>query len=65
MEDRRSDDNVETIRYRIEVYRERTLPLVDYYQGRDILLRVDASGTINEVTTAINAALDDSLGDGP
>ena len=50
MEEGRSDDNVETIRHRIEVYRERTLPLVDYYQGRDILLRVDASGTINEVT---------------
>jgi adenylate kinase len=56
--DGRTDDNVETIRHRIEVYRERTLPLVDYYEGRDILLRVDASGTIDEVTEGINAALE-------
>ena len=56
--DGRTDDSVDTIRHRIEVYRERTLPLVDYYQGRDILLRVDASGTIDEVTAGINSALD-------
>lgn len=56
--DGRADDTVETIRRRIEVYQERTLPLVDYYQGRDILLRIDASGTIDEVTVAITAALD-------
>jgi adenylate kinase len=63
-EEGRTDDNVQTIRHRIEVYRERTLPLVEYYQGRDILLRVDASGTIDDVTAAINAALDGSLEDG-
>ena len=57
-EDGRTDDNVDTIRHRIDVYQERTLPLVDYYQGRDILLRVDASGTIDEVTAGINAALE-------
>jgi len=57
-EDGRTDDNVDTIRHRIDVYQERTLPLVDYYQGRDILLRVDASGTIDEVTAGITAALE-------
>ena len=57
-EDGRTDDNVDTIRNRIDVYQQRTLPLVDYYQGRDILLRVDASGTIDEVTAGITAALE-------
>jgi adenylate kinase len=60
----RADDDIETIRHRIEVYRDRTLPLVDYYQGRDILLRVDATGTIDEVTAGINSALDQSFGAG-
>ena len=57
-EDGRTDDNAETIRHRIDVYQERTLPLVDYYQGRDILMRVDATGTIDEVTAGIDAALE-------
>ena len=37
------------------------MPLVDYYTGRDILLRIDATGSIDDVTAAINAALDGFL----
>jgi adenylate kinase len=57
----RADDNPETIRHRIDVYTDETLPLVQYYTGRDILVRIDATGTIDEVTARINAALDPVL----
>jgi adenylate kinase len=57
----RADDTVATIRHRIDVYVEKTLPLVDYYAGRGILRRVDATGTIDEVTTRVFAAVDEQL----
>jgi len=54
----RADDAAGTIGHRIDVYVENTRPLVEYYDDREILVRVDATGTIDEVTAAINAQLD-------
>jgi adenylate kinase len=54
----RADDNEATIRHRIEEYEEKTLPLLDYYAGRDMLVRVDAVGDVDVVTRRIFAALD-------
>jgi len=54
----RVDDDEGTVRHRIAEYEEKTLPLLDYYDGRDILLRVDAVGAVEEVT----ARIDDALG---
>lgn len=45
----REDDNEETIGNRLEVYRENTEPLIDYYAKRGRLTVVDAQGTIDEV----------------
>ena len=45
----REDDNEETIRSRLDVYREQTEPLVDYYRERGKLKVVDADGSIDEV----------------
>lgn len=45
----REDDNEETITNRLEVYRENTEPVVEYYQKRDKLVAVDADGAIDEV----------------
>jgi adenylate kinase len=57
----RPDDTEATIRHRIEVYVDKTLPLVNYYSGRRILRRVDATGTIDEVTARVFNAIDDQL----
>jgi adenylate kinase len=53
----REDDNEETISNRLEVYRENTEPLIDYYRVRDKLLTVDAEGPIDEVYERMTAAL--------
>ena len=53
----REDDNEETIRNRLEVYRENTEPLVEYYRERGKLLTVDAEGSIDEVYERMTAAL--------
>ncbi len=45
----REDDNVETISNRLEVYRDNTEPLIDFYRDRGKLLTVEAEGPIDEV----------------
>jgi len=53
----REDDNEETIRNRLGVYREQTEPLVGYYEKRGKLRKVDAQGTIDEVYERLVAVL--------
>ena len=53
----RKDDNEETIVNRLEVYRARTEPLVEYYRSRGKLKKVNAEGTIAEVYERIIAAI--------
>jgi adenylate kinase len=45
----REDDNEETIGNRLNVYRENTEPLIDFYKQRDKLTTIDAVGTITDV----------------
>ena len=42
--ERRADDTAEAVRQRFQVYAERTLPVIEYYAGRNALARVDGSG---------------------
>jgi adenylate kinase len=44
----RKDDKEDVIRYRQQVYRQETAPLLDYY--RDNVLTVDAVGDVDEVS---------------
>ena len=53
----RDDDRPETVRHRLEVYREQTAPLSGFYEGEGLLSRIDAIGTIEEVTARVMAAL--------
>jgi adenylate kinase len=45
----REDDNEEVIKSRLEVYRSRTEPLIDFYSKRGKLKTVNADGAIDEV----------------
>jgi adenylate kinase len=53
----RDDDKPEVIRHRLEQYREKTAPLIDYYDEREILLRVDGNQPPEEVGERIHAVL--------
>ncbi|HJX42414.1 MAG TPA: adenylate kinase [Geodermatophilus sp.] len=53
----RDDDRPETVRRRLEVYREQTAPLSGFYDDEGLLSRIDAIGTIEEVTARVMAAL--------
>jgi adenylate kinase len=53
----RDDDRPETVRHRLQVYREQTAPLSGFYEDEGLLTRVDAIGEIEEVTARAMAAL--------
>ncbi len=53
----RADDNEETIGNRLEVYREQTEPLVEYYRTAGLLLAVDGEGEMDAVYSRLASAL--------
>jgi adenylate kinase len=53
----RDDDSENTIRHRIEVYAEQTSPLVSFYADENILIGIDATGPVEEITSRALAAL--------
>lgn len=53
----RSDDDESVVRHRLEVYGSQTAPLVGVYDGRGVLVKVDALGSIDDVTARITASL--------
>lgn len=53
----RADDNVETIKKRLEVYFAETSPLIDYYTGTGKLLEINGVGDPAKVNDRIMAAL--------
>lgn len=53
----RADDNEEVLRKRLGVYAEQTAPLVSYYADKGLLRPVDGMAPVEEVTTAIKAAI--------
>ncbi len=54
----RSDDNAETLKKRLVVYREQTAPIIPYYKGKGALKTVDGMQDIDSVTKALYAILD-------
>lgn len=57
VEQGRSDDTEETIAKRLDIYESETAPIVDVYEGRGILDRIDGVGSLDEITARITAAL--------
>ncbi len=58
----RSDDTEEVVRHRQEVYTEQTAPLIEVYDERGLLVRVDGMGTVDEVTARVLEALGETSG---
>jgi adenylate kinase len=54
----RDDDNEDTIANRLNVYREQTEPLIDYYSQKSLLRTVDGEGDMADVFKRLAACLD-------
>ena len=53
----RDDDRPEAIQKRLEVYREQTAPLIDYYRRKNLLLDIDARPMVDEIVVNFKNAL--------
>jgi adenylate kinase len=55
---RRKDDEPDAIRKRMQVYRDQTAPVIDWYAANGAnMVRVDALGTLEEVESRVHSAL--------
>ena len=55
----RSDDNLETIKKRLEVYHNQTKPVTEYYEKLGKYASVYGMGTIEDISARIAAAIDE------
>ena len=58
----RSDDNLETIKKRLQVYHSQTQPLHDYYVNEDTYLPIKGVGTVESIFDSIKAAIKEKCG---
>jgi len=59
--EQRADDQVETVRHRLDVYHRESEPLEKFYWDRGLLREVEAVGEVEEVTHRATEVLDDLL----
>ena len=53
----RDDDNEAVIPNRLEVYREKTSPLISFYRDKGLLVSVEANGSVEKITDRITEVL--------
>ena len=53
----RKDDNPETVKNRLAVYREQTFPLIEFYSARGKLLKVVGTGPIEGIVERVRQAM--------
>jgi adenylate kinase len=53
----RADDTEESVRNRLSVYADETEPLIDFYQPRGVVVRIQGLGEIDEISGRILSAL--------
>lgn len=53
----RADDTVDAVKARLAKYHAETAPIVPFYEGKGLLVRVDGIGSPDEVETRIKTAL--------
>ena len=57
----REDDKEEAVRPRIEIYLEKTIPVLDHYRGEGLVSEIDGTGTIDEIKQKVLAALSQNV----
>jgi adenylate kinase len=53
----REDDKPEAVQKRIEIFLEKTLPLLDYYRRQGLVSEIDGVGTIEEIFAKVLSAV--------
>ena len=59
----RDDDTEDTVRNRLSTFHKQTAPLSDFYREKGILVEIDGSGDIEQVSSSIEAIIDAKSGE--
>jgi adenylate kinase len=59
---RRPDDKAETVKARLEAYRQQTAPILPYYKSKGVLRSIDGMAEIDQVTQQIETILNKTKG---
>ena len=55
----RDDDKEATVRNRLDIYKQKTQPLIDYYQNSGMLMEIPGTGDPQQVFESLKRTLDD------
>ena len=53
----RSDDNPESIKNRLQVFKDKTQPLISYYEERKILRNINGTGSTAEIAEKVKTVV--------
>lgn len=53
----RDDDKEETVKNRLQVYRDNTMPLIDYYAKKGTLVTIQGVGSIDDIFSKVKEAV--------
>lgn len=56
--EKRSDDNIETLKKRIEIYKKQTMPIIDYYSKKIEVHKIDGMLNINDISEIITQIIE-------
>ncbi|MDH5716327.1 MAG: adenylate kinase [Spirochaetia bacterium] len=56
-EEGRADDNIESVKKRLEVFREKTEPVINYYENKGILKRINGIGNVDDISIEVKQVL--------
>ncbi|MBC8437377.1 MAG: nucleoside monophosphate kinase, partial [Planctomycetes bacterium] len=54
----RKDDTLDTIQQRLDVYQQETEPVLNHYEKQELVVTIDASGSVEEVFQRIKQVTD-------
>ncbi|HEY1421145.1 MAG TPA: adenylate kinase [Candidatus Dormibacteraeota bacterium] len=57
----REDDKADAVKPRIEIYLQKTVPVLDHYRGEGLVSEIDGRGTIDEISRQVLAAVTGNL----
>lgn len=58
----RPDDNEQALEERMEIYRQQTLPILEHYREKEVLIKVAGSGTVSEVRDCLLSEISSKTG---
>jgi adenylate kinase len=59
--EQRPDDTASTVRHRLKIHHERTLPIIDFYRRQGLLISVSGTGEAEEISKNLIGLLEEKL----